>query len=202
MSQFYDLPRCTGNSNIRSSGFPSDTVPLKTSNDWHVPFRYAFPTCPRVSFATPLSSSTGNTTQPIEIMSTPYPDISQNSQFVSPLKQTADPVMSYNFINNILMFFESYSDLWFKVVDAIFDENKVFSESFRFRLTVLKLNFNQLEIVVDLLHGSHPRSYFEMKRLLTRTYGITNQQKLTKRRLEARCKTALRLTEKLRKLEK
>ena len=44
-SQFYDLPRRTGNSNIRSSGFPSDTVPLKTSNDWHVPFRYAFPTC-------------------------------------------------------------------------------------------------------------------------------------------------------------
>ena len=74
------------------------------------------------------------------------------------------------------MFFESSPDLWFKVVDAIFDENKVFSESSRFRLTVLKLNSNQLEIVGDLLHGSHPRLYFEMKRLLTQIYGITDQQ--------------------------
>ena len=110
-------------------------------------------------------------------MSTPCPDISRNPQFVSPLKQTADPVMSYNFINNIPMFFESSPDLWFKVVDAIFDENKVFSESSRFRLTVLKLNSNQLEIVGNLLHGSHPRPYFEMKRLLTQTYGITDQQR-------------------------
>ena len=38
--------------------------------------------------------------------------------------------MSYNFINNIPMFFESFPDLWFKVVDATFDENKVFSEGF------------------------------------------------------------------------
>ena len=97
--QFYDLPRRTGNSNIRSSGFPSDTVPLKTSNDWHVPFRYAFPTCPRVSFATPLpSNSAENTTQPIENMSTPCPDASQNPQLVSPIMQTPNPVMSFNFI--------------------------------------------------------------------------------------------------------
>ena len=41
-SQFNDQPRRTGNSDIRSSGFPSDTVPLKTSNDCHVPFRYDF----------------------------------------------------------------------------------------------------------------------------------------------------------------
>ena len=75
------------------------------------------------------------------------------------------------------MFFKSSPDLWFKVVDAIFDENKVFSESSRFRLTVLKLNSNQLEIVGDLLHGFHPRPYFEMKRLLTQTYGITDQQR-------------------------
>ena len=34
-----------------------------------------------------------------------------------------------------------------------------------------------MEIVGDLLHGSHPRPYFEMKRLLTRTYGITYQQR-------------------------
>ena len=81
------------------------------------------------------------------------------------------------FINNIPMFFESSPDLWFKVVDAIFDENKVFSESSRFRFTVLKLNSNQLEIVGDLLHGSHPHPYFEMKRLLTQTYGITDQQR-------------------------
>ena len=175
-SQFYDLPRRTGNSNIRSSGFPSDTVPLKTSNDWHVPFHYVFPTCPRVSFATPLSNSAENTTQPIEIMSTPCPDISQNPQLVSQIMQTPNPVMSYNFITNIPMFFESSPDLWFKVVDAIFDENKVFSESSRFRLTVLKLNSNQLEIAGDLLLGSHPRPYFETKRLLTQTYGITDQQ--------------------------
>ena len=137
-SQFYYLPRRTVNSNIRSSSFPSDTVSLKTSNDWHVPFRYAFPTCPRVSFATPLSNSAENTTQPIEIMSTPGPDISQNPLLVSPIMQTPNPVMSFNFINSIPMFFESSPDLWFKVVDAIFDENKVFSESSRFRLTVLK----------------------------------------------------------------
>ena len=55
-SQFCDLPSRTGNSNIRSSGFPSDTVPLKTSNDWHFRFLYAFPTCLRVSFATLLPS--------------------------------------------------------------------------------------------------------------------------------------------------
>ena len=65
------------------------------------------------------------------------------------------------------MFFESSPDLWFKVVDA----KKVFSESFRFRLIS-----NQLEIVGDLLHGSHPRPYFKMKRLLTQTYGLTDQQ--------------------------
>ena len=62
-SQFYDLPRHTGNSNIRSSsGFPSDTVPLKTLNDWHVPFHCAFPTCPHVSFATPLPSNLAKNT--------------------------------------------------------------------------------------------------------------------------------------------
>ena len=63
-SQFYDLSRRTGNSNIRSSGFPSDTVPVETSNDWNVLFRFAFPICPRVSFATTLpSNSTVNTAQ-------------------------------------------------------------------------------------------------------------------------------------------
>ena len=137
-SHFCNLPRCTGNSNKRSSGFPSDAVPLKTSNDWYVPFRYAFPTCPRVSFATPLpSNSAENTTQPIEIITTPCPDTSQNPQLVSPIMQTPNPVISFNFINNIPMLFESSPHLWFKVVDAIFDENKVFSESSRFRLTVL-----------------------------------------------------------------
>ena len=91
----------------RSSGFPSDTVPLKTLNDWHVPFRYAFLICPRVSFATPLpSNSAENTTQPIEIMSTSRPDTSQNPQLVSPIMQNPNPVMSYNFINNIPMFFD------------------------------------------------------------------------------------------------
>ena len=111
--QFCDLPRRTCNSNIRSSGFSSDIVPLKTSNDRHVPFCYAFPTCPRVSFVTSLSSnSVENTMQPIEIMSTPCPDASQNPQFVSPFKQTPNPVMSYNFINSIPMFFESSPDLW------------------------------------------------------------------------------------------
>ena len=34
-----------------------------------------------------------------------------------------------------------------------------------------------MEIVGDLLHGSHPRPYFEIKRLLTQTYGITDQQR-------------------------
>ena len=84
------------------------------------------------------------------------------------------------------MFFESSPDLWFKVVDAIFDKNNVFSESSRFRLTVLKLNSHQLEMVGYLLHGSHPYPYFEMKRLLTQIYGITDQQRyvsLTKMRL-------------------
>ena len=110
-SQFYDLPRRTGNSNIRSSGFPSDTVALKTSNDWHVPFCYACPTCPRVSFTTHLpSNSAENTTQPIEIMLTRCPNTSQNPQLVSPIMQTPNPVMSYNFINNIPMFFESSPD--------------------------------------------------------------------------------------------
>ena len=75
------------------------------------------------------------------------------------------------------MFFESFPNLWFKVVDATFEENKVFSESSRFRLTVLKLNSNQLEIAEDLLHGFHPRPYCEMKCLLTQTYGITDQQR-------------------------
>ena len=66
-------------------------------------------------------------------MSSPCPDTSQNPQLVSPIMQTPNPVMSYNFINNIPMLFESSPDLGFKVVDAIFDENKVFSESSRFR---------------------------------------------------------------------
>ena len=63
------------------------------------------------------------------------------------------------------MFFESSPDLWFKVVDATFNETKIFSESSHFTLTVLKLNSNQLEIVGNLLHGSHPHPYFQMKRL-------------------------------------
>ena len=44
-------------------------------------------------------------------------------------------------------------------------------------VSVLKLNSNQLEIVGDLLHVSYPRPHFEMKRLLTETYGITEQQR-------------------------
>ena len=40
-----------------------------------------------------------------------------------------------------------------------------------------KPNSNQLEIIGDLLHGTHPRPYFEMKRFLTQTYGITDQQR-------------------------
>ena len=71
---------------------------------------------------------------------------SQNPQFVSLFKQTLNPVTSYSFIDNISMFFESSHDLWFEVVDATFDENKVFLESSRFRLTVSKLNSNQLKI--------------------------------------------------------
>ena len=70
--QFYDPPRRTGNNNIRLSGFLSDTIPLKTSNDWHVPFRYAFLTCPRVSFVIFLpSNSAENTMQLIKFTSTP-----------------------------------------------------------------------------------------------------------------------------------
>ena len=72
------------------------------------------------------------------------------------------------------MFFKSSPDIWLKVVDATFDENQVFSESFRFRFTVLKLKPNQLEIAGDLLYGSHPRSCSEIKRLLTQTNEITD----------------------------
>ena len=42
--------------------------------------------------------------------------------------QTPNPVMSYNFINNIPMIFESSPALWFKVLDATFDENKIFQK--------------------------------------------------------------------------
>ena len=72
------------------------------------------------------------------------------------------------------MFFKYSPDLWFKVVDPTFDENEVFSKSFRFRVIVLKLNSSQLKIVKDLLHGSYQSPYSEMKRLLTeylRNYG-------------------------------
>ena len=78
----------------------------------------------------------------MKFMSTLRPDTSQNQQIVSPFNPTPYPVMSCNFINNISMFFESSPYLWFKVVDATFDENQVLSQSFRFRLNVLKMNSN------------------------------------------------------------
>ena len=74
--------------------------------------------------------------------------------------------MSYNFSYNIPMFFESSPNLWFKVVDVPFDENKSIFRKFPFQtFYFIKLNSNQLDIVGDFTHGSHPRPYSEIKRL-------------------------------------
>jgi len=65
----------------------------------------------------------------------------------------------------------------FTVIEASFDEQNIFSESSQFRFAILNRTSSQHEVIGELLHGSHPRPYTEMKRILVQAFDITNQER-------------------------
>ena len=125
------------------------------------------------------------------IISALGPKTSPNQEFVSPFMQTSWPVMLYNIINNIPVFFKSSPHLWFKVVEATFDENQAFTRSSRFRHCLeakfQSINWRSLEnCCAILLHDRCEKKTF--------AYAITDRQRyvsFTKITLSSDVPTAL-----------
>ena len=74
------------------------------------------------------------------------------------------------------MFPQETPELWFKVLQASFEEQKIFSELICFRCTLNKLKPLHLEVVAELLHMDHPQPYTEMKKLLIQNFGASDQE--------------------------
>ena len=75
------------------------------------------------------------------------------------------------------MFSQETPELWFKILEASFEEQKIFSELTRFRCTLIKLKPLHLEVVVELVHMDHPQSLTEMKKLLIQNFGVSVQER-------------------------
>ena len=75
------------------------------------------------------------------------------------------------------MFSQETPELWFKVLEASFEEQKVFSELTRFRCTLIKLKPSHLEVVAELLQMNHPQPYTEMKKLLIQNFDASDQER-------------------------
>ena len=57
------------------------------------------------------------------------------------------------------MFSQETPELCFKVVEAFFEKQKIFSELTRFRCTLINPKSSLFEVVAELLHMDHPQSY-------------------------------------------
>ena len=75
------------------------------------------------------------------------------------------------------MFSQETPELWFKVLEASFEEQNIFSEPTRFRCTLIKLKPSHFEVVAELLHMDHPQPYIEMKKLLIQNFGASDQER-------------------------
>ena len=84
------------------------------------------------------------------------------------------------------MLFQETPELWFKVLEASFQEQKIFGELTCFRCIFIKLKHSHLEVVAELLHMNHPQPYTEMKKLLIQNFGASDQERyvaVTRRKL-------------------
>ena len=75
------------------------------------------------------------------------------------------------------MFSQETPELWFKVLEASFEEQKIFSQQTRFRCTLIRLKPLHLEVAAELLHMDHPQPYTEMKKILMQNFGASDQER-------------------------
>ena len=75
------------------------------------------------------------------------------------------------------MFSEETPEMWFKVLEAVFDEKQLYNNTSRFRYALIKLKSSQLQVIGELLYGRHHRPYDEMKRLLLENFGTPDRHR-------------------------
>ena len=80
-------------------------------------------------------------------------------------------------LNSVPTFSQESPEIWFKILEASFEEQKIFSEITRFRCTLIKLKPSHLEVVAELLHMDYPQPYIEMKKLLIQNLGASDQER-------------------------
>ena len=186
---FLSLPHTTYSSNnLVSNSFSAGTSKAE-SNRHIIPLSESLPTCPKVCLSTPLPISSIDKRQLPEKSikwNDPGSSFRCNSGYgaddefrtnVSPFQSLAHTGM---LLNNVPMFSEESSELWFKVLEAAFDEQQIFSELTRFRIALVKLKPCHLEVVAELLHRDIPEPYSAMKEQLISNFGTSDQERYVK----------------------
>ena len=176
-----------------TSTYSCSTLTTGTSNKRYVPLKDSTPSCSRVYLSTPLSNSYINRyEQPqsatCQTNSHPCQSNLTTSKYNSEVpKSHLDPsggltsfqgfANSSILLNSVPTFSQESPELWFKVLEASFEEQKIFSEITHFRCTLIKLKPSHLEVVAELLHMDHPQPYTEMKKLLIQNFGASDQER-------------------------
>ena len=176
-----------------TSTYSCSTLTTGTSSKRYVPLKDSTPSCSRVYLSTPLSNSYINRyEQPqsaaCQTNSHPCQSNLTTSKYNSEVpKSHLDPsggLTSFQgfancniLLNSVPTFSQESPELWFKVLEASFEEQKIFKEITRFRCTLIKLKPSHLEVVAELLRVDHPQPYTEMKKLLIQNFGASDQER-------------------------
>ena len=176
-----------------TSTYSCSTLTTGTSNKRYVPLKDSIPSCSRLYLSTPLSNSYINKCEQPQSATCQtnshlcQSNLTTNKYNSEVSKSRLDPsggltsfqgfANSSILLNSVPMFFQESPELWFKVLEASFEEQKIFSEITRFRCTLIKLKPSHLEVVAELLHMDHPQPYTEMKKLLIQNFGASDQER-------------------------
>ena len=144
------------------------------SGNMHIPLSASQPTSASVRFSTPLPGYESEQTTRNNNFQVNFDD---STDFHSLPRNITTTFPSPIVLNNIPMFSEETPELWFKVLEAAFDEGQLFDSLSRFRYALVKLNSSQLQVIGELLYGSHEEPYKKMKKLLIDNYGTPDQQR-------------------------
>ena len=189
--QYPPLPFLSSTNN--TSTYSYSTLTTGTSNKRYMSLKDSIPSSPRVYLSTPLSSSY------IHRYEQPQSETCQTNSHPCQFNLTTS---KYNLeiskshldssggltsfqgfanssilLNSVPTFSQETPELWFKVLEASFEEQKIFSELTRFRCTLIKLEPSHLEVVAELLHKDHPQPYTEMKKFLIQNFGASDQER-------------------------
>ena len=188
--QYPSLPFLSSTNN--TSTYSCSILTTGTSNKRYVPLKDSISSRPRVYLSTPLSNSyIQRHEQPLsatcQTSSHPCQSNLATGRYNSKISKShldhSGVLTSFQgfanssiLLNAVPTFSQETTELWFKVLEVSFEEQKVFSELTRFRCTLDKLKPSHLEVVAELLHMDHPQPYTEMKKLLIQNFDASDQE--------------------------